>query len=206
MRWWAMISGVTGLTADLLLVAFYAVAQPWTDTPRETWLGTANDYVTIVQFAALIPVALALAAYPVWRIVGVAACAVVVVFQVLLVTGAMPFETQVGFVSVAAVAAMLWAGVVSRRLPQPAQRLGRILLVGVPLALVVFVAGALVTILADIDWAWVAGGAIAVIVWFIFPLWAVVLGLRPPPPAASGEAEGAIRFPSHWPPGCSDTP
>jgi hypothetical protein len=38
------------------------------------------------------------------------------------------------------------------------------LLVGVPLALVVFVAGTLVTILADIAWAWVAGGAVAMIV------------------------------------------
>jgi hypothetical protein len=192
MRWWALFSGVTGLIADVLLVAFYVVAQPWTDAPRETWLGTANDYVIIVQFAALIPVALALAAHPVWRIVGVMACAAVVVFQVLLVTEAMPFETQVGFVSVASFAAMLWAGAVSRRLPRPARRLGRILLIGVPLALVVFVAGALVTILANVDWAWVAGGAVAAIVWFIFPLWAVVLGLRPPSPATVATAGLAV--------------
>jgi hypothetical protein len=188
MRWWALVSGVTGLVADVLLVAFYAVAQPWTDTPRETWLGAANDYLVIVQFAALLPVALALTAYRPWRVVGIVACSAVVVFQVLLVTGAMPFETQVGFVSAAAIAAMLWAGAVSRGQPEPVRRLGRILLVGVPLALIVFVAGALVTIVADIDWAWVAGGAVAVIVWFVFPLWAVVLGLSLPgraPVAAS---------------------
>jgi hypothetical protein len=192
MRWWALFSGVTGLIADVLLVAFYVVAQPWTDTPRETSLGTVNDYLVIVQFAALIPVVLALAALPVWRIVGVVACAAVVVFQVLLVTQTMPFETQVGFVSAASVAAMLWAGAVSGRLPEPARRLGRTLLVGVPLALVVFVAGTLVTIVADIDWAWVAGGAVAVIVWFVFPLWAVVLGLRPPPPATAATAGLAV--------------
>jgi hypothetical protein len=192
MRWWALFSGVTGLIADVLLVAFYVVAQPWTDTPRETSLGTVNDYLMIVQFAALVPVALALATHPVWRIVGLVACGSVVVLQVLLVEGAMPFETQVGFVSAASVAAMLWAGAVSWRLPQPVRRLGRILLVGIPLALIVFVAGTLVTIVADIAWAWVAGGAVAVIVWFVFPLWAVVLGLRPPPPATAATAGLAV--------------
>jgi hypothetical protein len=192
MRWWALFSGVTGLIADVLLVAFYVVAQPWTDTPRETSLGTVNDYLMIVQFATLVPVVMILAAHPIWRIIGVVACSSVVVLQVLLVKGMMPFDTEVGYVSAASVAAMLWAGVVSRRLPQPARRLGRILLIGIPLAMVVFAAGTLLTMVADIAWAWVAGGAVAVIIWFVFPLWAVVLGLRPPPPATAATAGLAV--------------
>jgi hypothetical protein len=59
----------------------------------------------------------------------------------------MRLETEVGFVSAASVAAMLWAG---------------------------------------------AGGAVAMIVWFVFPLWTIVLGLRPPPPATAATAGLAV--------------
>lgn len=199
MRWWALASGVFGLVADLLLVAFYAVAQPWTDAPHESWLGTANDCVMIVQFAALVPVVLGLARLlpagrrtRVWTAVGTIACVAVAVLQALLVTGVLAFEVQVGLVMPAIVAAMLWAGMVSDRsvLSPAVRRLGRVLLAGVPVAAVAFLAGTIVSAAAGVDWAWAAGGVIGVIVWFLFPLWAVLLGLtttarRPQPVAVS---------------------
>lgn len=181
MRWWALTSGVTGLVADVLLVTFYVVAQPWTGAHRETWLGTANDYLVIVQFAALIPVALTITAHAAWCFIGAMACGAVTMLQILLVTGTLPFDRQVGFVAAASIGSMLWAGAVSRHQPPPVRRLGLALLIGVPLALLVFIAGTIVTIAGGISWAWVAGGGVAVIVWFVFPLWAIVLGLQPSP-------------------------
>ncbi|HTJ39524.1 MAG TPA: hypothetical protein VL738_40380 [Dactylosporangium sp.] len=189
MRWWALASGVIGLVADLLLVAFYAVAQPWTDTPHETWLGTANDYLVIAQFAALLPVAAGLGRLlpptrrvRVWTALGTAACAAVVVLQVLLVTGALSFDVQVGLVSAGSVISMLWAGAISNgpAFAPPVRRLGRILLAGVPVALLAFLAGTIVTVAGGIDWGWVAGGAVGAILWFLLPLWAVLLGLTSP--------------------------
>jgi hypothetical protein len=179
MRWWALISGATGLIAELMLLAFSAAAQPWTGVPRETWMAAAHDYLVIVQFAALIPVALTIAAHAFWSFVGVAVCGAVTMLQILFVTGTLTFENQVGFVAAASIASMLWAGSVSRDLAPPVRRLGLTLLIGVPLALVAFIAGTAVTIVGGISWAWVAGGAVAVLVWLVFPLWALVLGFQP---------------------------
>jgi len=199
MRWWALASGVSGLVADLLLLAFYAVAQPWTDAPPESWLGTANDYVMIVQFAALVPVVFGLARLlpagrrtRVWTAVGAIACVAVAGLQALLVTGVLAFDVQVGLVVPAIVAAMLWAGMVSDRsvLSPVVRRVGRILLAGVPVAALVFLAGTIVSATAGVGWAWAAGGVIGMIVWFLFPLWAVLLGLttaaQRPQPVAVG--------------------
>ncbi|MET7401766.1 hypothetical protein ABZS66_50625 [Dactylosporangium sp. NPDC005572] len=189
MRWWALASGVLGLAADLLLVAFYAVAQPWTDAPHETSLGAVNDYLVIFQFAALLPVVVGLGRrlpparrVRVWTAIGAGACVAVVVLQVLLVTGVLPFDVQVGLVSAGSVASMLWAGAISDSPanPAPVRRLGRILLAGVPVAMLAFLAGTVVTVAAGVDWAWVAGGAVGTILWFLFPLWAVLLGVTSP--------------------------
>ncbi len=147
MRRWALASGVIGLVADLFLVAFYTVAQPWTDTPHETWLGAANDYLMILQFVALLPV-----------------------------------EVQVGLVSAGIVASILWAGAISDSpaFSPPVRRLGRIMLAGVPVALLAFLAGTIVTVAAGVEWAWVTGRAAGMIVWFLFALWAVLIGLTSP--------------------------
>ncbi|NUR51815.1 MAG: hypothetical protein HOV71_27130 [Hamadaea sp.] len=183
MRWFAIISGVIGLLADVLLVLFYVVAQPWTDTPRDTWLGFANDCLVIVQYAALLPVVFLLSTRRVWTIVGAVAAATVVVFQLLLVTGAMPFDTQVGFVSAASIASMLWAGFAGLPLGGVVRTLSRILLIGLPVALAAFLAGTLVTMVSDVSWAWVAGGAVGAALWFVFPTWALVLGLTAAAPS-----------------------
>ena len=64
---WALTSGIAGLVANVLLVLFFLLAQPFgVDGPLAKagqdfmWLGSANDVVIIVQFLTFIPVALAL--------------------------------------------------------------------------------------------------------------------------------------------------
>ena len=64
---WALTSGITGLVANVLLVLFFLLAQPFgVNGPLAEagqdfmWLGSANDVVIIVQFLTFIPVALAL--------------------------------------------------------------------------------------------------------------------------------------------------
>jgi len=187
-RYFALASGVIGLVADVLLVLFYIVAQPWTDAPRDTWLGTANDYLIIFQYVALVPVVLLLSTRRVWTVVGLVACLAVIVFQVLLVTGAMSFGTEVGFVSVASIASMLWAGVAGLPLDGPVRTLSRVLLIGLPVALAAFGIGTLVTIVADVSWGWVAGGAVGALLWFVFPTWALVLGLTSAAPEMAAAA------------------
>ena len=52
---WALISGIAGLLANVLLAGFFSdVGNSF------SWLGTANDWVLVVQFLAMIPVALAM--------------------------------------------------------------------------------------------------------------------------------------------------
>jgi len=188
-RWWAVASGVTGLVADLFLVLFYVTAKPWTDTPAESWFGFANDVVMIAQYVALLPVVLGLGRLlaqhrraRVWTPIGLIAAVAVVVLQTLLVTGLMPFDVQVGFVSAASIVSMLWAGVISGvgargdLLPPAVTRLGRILLIGVPVAFAAFAAGAVVTAAADVAWAWVAGGVPGFVIWLLFPVWTLLVG------------------------------
>jgi hypothetical protein len=59
---WAVVSGVAGLVANVLLILFFVVSGPWTSAGDLDWLGTANDVTVVVQFAALVPVALGIRA------------------------------------------------------------------------------------------------------------------------------------------------
>src|SRR4051794_41957073 len=57
----ALVSGATGIAANVLLVLFFALAEPFSGSPNAAgWLGTANDWLMVPQFAALVPVAVAL--------------------------------------------------------------------------------------------------------------------------------------------------
>ena len=58
---WAVLAGLIGLVANLLLILFFVLAQPFDGgwSPYG-WLGTANDLAVAAQFLTLIPVALAL--------------------------------------------------------------------------------------------------------------------------------------------------
>lgn len=53
---WALVAGVTGCTANALLVALYAVALPGNDA--YDWTGPANDVVGAVSTLSAIPMAL----------------------------------------------------------------------------------------------------------------------------------------------------
>lgn len=100
----ALVSGVAGLVAGLLLIGFFTLANPYDATPGgPTWLGSANDVVGIIQFAAFAPVVWALRRrLPTTRwlraftVVAVAAAIAFAVLSVLLVADVLTFEQQVG--------------------------------------------------------------------------------------------------------------
>lgn len=125
-RWparWARISAAAGIPANVLLVAFYVLAQPWrTDLAPTGWdaLGTANDWLLVVQLAALVPVALAVGARlpgsrsaRVATVVGVLGLGAAVVASLLLVTGVVPFALQIGPQLAALLLVITWVTVVS---------------------------------------------------------------------------------------------
>jgi hypothetical protein len=48
------------MVGNVLLVAFFVLALPWWPAASGfDWVGPANDAMTVVQFAALVPVAVA---------------------------------------------------------------------------------------------------------------------------------------------------
>src|SRR5262249_20428936 len=138
MRMLAVVSGVVGLVADLLLVVFYALLYGAPDLAD--YFGTANDALIVVQYAALVPVVVALgrlmpgdARARWWTRIGLLASVAVIVLQVALLVGVLPFEVQVVPVSLSSIAAMCWAGGISAAggrtgmLRAPVVRLGRFL-------------------------------------------------------------------------------
>jgi hypothetical protein len=185
---WALASGAVGVAAGVLLLLFYVTERPWQDGGPSGWFGKANDYLTIVQFAALIPVVYGLGRRLAgdrrarrWTRAGLGACAGIVVLQVLLVTGALDFAVQGPLVSLCAVTILCWVGGVStagdrtRILPGWLTRFGRLVALGLPVALGAFLLGALVTWAAHVSWGWVAGGVPGFAVWFLLPVWTLLL-------------------------------
>ncbi|MEV1178481.1 hypothetical protein [Nonomuraea sp. NPDC049784] len=194
-RWWAAASGGTGLIANAFLVLFYLTAQPWTGNAGDGWFGAANDVLVLIQYLALVPVVLGLGRLMdgdtrarVWTGIGLVAAVAVIVLQALLITGAMPFERQVVAVSLSAVLTMCWAGAISaagtrtRTLPRTVTRLGRVVVIGLPIALGTFGIGALVTAVSGVSWAWAAGGIPGFVVWTLFPAWTLLLATAPSRP------------------------
>jgi hypothetical protein len=121
------VSAVAGAVAGLALGAFFALARPFGPDPNPDamWLGPVNDAASVVQFAALVPVARALrrwfaaspdAGRPVLVVtdVATAAMAVFVGLQVLLLAGVVPFAVQGPFVTMAALVCLGWTVYASR--------------------------------------------------------------------------------------------
>jgi hypothetical protein len=54
-------------------------------------------------------------------------------------------------------------------------RFGRLVALGLPVALGAFLLGALVTWAAHVSWGWVAGGVPGFAVWFLLPVWTLLL-------------------------------
>jgi hypothetical protein len=106
----ALLTGVAGVVGNVFLLLFFALARAFDIHTGYSWLGPANDAVTVAQFAAFVPVAVAL--------------------QVMLLAEVIAFETQVGFVMVAIALVVAWVLQVSLSahrtlaLPRPVTRLG----------------------------------------------------------------------------------
>jgi hypothetical protein len=180
---WAWISGIAGLLANLLLVFFFLLARPFSDVQNSFgWLGTVNDAVLVVQFLAMIPVALALRRWlPRTRSVRVAtamavsAMVAVAVLQILLIAGALDFDVQVFLVVAAFLFVYAWVFIVSSighrsgTLPRSVTRFGLLLGASFPLGLLIFTAG-LLGWGSPAQLAWLAAAA-----WLALPIWPLVL-------------------------------
>jgi hypothetical protein len=152
---WALTTGITGLLANMLLVLFFLLAQPFGEArQRFMWLGSANDWAIVVQFLALIPVALALRSWlPDTRAVRLSTAAAVVamagtaILQLLLIVGVLPFEVQAALIVVMFLLVYGWVLAASSTghrhgaLPRPVTRFGLLLGVTFPVGLLIAIAG-----------------------------------------------------------------
>ena len=151
MERWALVAGVTGCTANGLLLALYTVALP--GNHAYDWTGPANDVIGAVSALALIPMARAgcdLLGSPgrlplLTRAVGVSAVAMAAASG-LLVTGRIEFPVQGAIGTGFAATVLLWTGSAGRwaaesgalppRLARAARIIARVGLAGMPLAAV----------------------------------------------------------------------
>lgn len=174
---WARAAGVTGMAANALLAAFYAV-EVGRRPPLRISLGAANDLVGSLGTALMIPVALAISPGPWVRRLGLTAMTTLTLAGPALVTGLVPFRRQmpaalVGFAGLAG-----WVLLTSRgnrpTLPDPVTRLGVLSGSGVLAGGTVAAAGLLFPARSQAQRAaFLAGGlpgalgALAVPVWFL---------------------------------------
>lgn len=184
----ALVSGVTGLVANVLLVAFFVLAFGL-QQPEYSWLGTANDAVIMLQFVAFVPVALALPAWlPKVRSVRAATAAAVVgmvfviVLQLLLILRVLTFDVQVLLVVAAFLPIYGWVLTVSSvghrsgALPRPLTRFGLLLGASFLVGMLIFAAG------APFGWGSAAqlpfaviGGVLGGLSWLALPVWPLLL-------------------------------
>ena len=193
---WALTSGITGLVANVLLVLFFLLAQPFgvngplAEAGKDfMWLGSANDVVIIVQFLTFIPVALALRRWlPPTRSVrlvtaaAVVAMAAVAILQLLLVIGVLEFDVQVVLVAATFLVVYAWVIAVSSTghrhgtLPRSVTRFGLLLGTSYPVGLIIAAAGLLFPSGSATQLAFVVPGVvIAAIGWLGLPVWPLVL-------------------------------
>lgn len=187
---WAVLSGLAGLVANVLLILFFALARPWADELSPFgWLGPANDALVVVQFAALVPVALAVHARLGGRpgrgatAAGVAAMAGVVVLQLALIAGLLTFEVQVWAVLVCFAVTFGWVLAASRAgrgvLPRSAVRLGTTVGAGFLAGLALAGAGMLLPPGPGRYVLWGLAGVAGVVGWLGFPVWPLLLARVP---------------------------
>jgi hypothetical protein len=140
-RWAALISGTTGIAANVLLVLFFALAEPFSGSANgAAWLGAANDWLMVPQFLALLPVAAAIGrrlpatgSVRTLTAAGAAAMAVIALAQLALVLGTLAFDPQVRVVVAAQLVLYVWllgtnlVGHRTGRLPRAVTRAGVLL-------------------------------------------------------------------------------
>jgi hypothetical protein len=181
---WARVSGVAGLVANVVLILFFALARPWTTGGGAAWLGPVNDVALVVQFAALVPVALTVhARLHLGRTVtatAVAAMVVVVLLQLALLTGLLAFEVQVWAVTAGIAVTFGWVLVSSRAgraaLPRPVVRFGTTVGGGFLAGGAVVALGLLLPSGSVAQYAVCGlGGLVGLVGWLGFPVWPLVL-------------------------------
>jgi hypothetical protein len=154
----ALVSGATGIAANVFLVLFYALAAPFDGNGTGAgWLGSVSDWLEVPQFLALVPVVTALgrrlprtSSLRVVTVAGAAAMATTAGAQLLLVLGLVRFEVQIVLVVTALALGYLWllaislAGHRTATLPRPLTLAGLLigpsLMVGLVLAAAALVA------------------------------------------------------------------
>jgi len=187
----ALVSGIAGLIAGLLLIGFLGLANPSDATPGgPTWLGSANDVVGTIQFAAFAPVIWALRRrLPATRwvraltVVAMAAAIAFAVLSVLLVATVLTFEQQIGPVIVTIVVIYVWLLTVNLAAHRFRTLQRTVTLSGVMLGLgflvgMVMVAASLVlsnSVGQIIGWA---GYALAGLGWLSLPVYSLLLAAR----------------------------
>jgi hypothetical protein len=126
-RPWARAAGVTGIAANALLIAFYAVEAGRTRVLPVS-LGSANDVVGSVGTALMVPVVLAVSPGRWTRWLGLTATGVLTLAGPALVLGFVPFRVQMPIALGAFQGLAGWVLLSSRRrrgaLPDEVTRLG----------------------------------------------------------------------------------
>ncbi len=104
----ALSSGIVSVFGIVFLVIFFTIGGIF---------GTFNDIAVIIQYLLMMPIAITL-----WRLlrpyrptlslaamlIGMAGMIAVVLLQLLLVTGALPFSQQIGMVIIAFLVVLVW--------------------------------------------------------------------------------------------------
>ena len=113
--WCAYASGAVSILGIISLVGFFTmVIGP---------LGTLNDIAVAIQYTLMVPIAFALHQLlspqnprlgSVALVIGVVGMVAVILLQVMLVAGLIPFEVQIGPVVVAFLVVLWWFTVVGR--------------------------------------------------------------------------------------------
>lgn len=207
---WGLVAGVTGVAANGLLAAMFALAPE--GVGDFAWTGPANDVIGgIVSTSAMIPVALALEDVVDGRLVrlttppAVLAMGAIVGSSALLVSGVLPFEVQVWMAGPAVVLLFGWTAAVgheggrTRVLPRRVARWGKAIGLAGLVAPAVVGLGLLLPEGSLARYV-VAGAGLAVGLpaYVAFPIWLIALstrlrthldarGDRPAPPAAPTE-------------------
>ena len=189
---WGLVAGVTGVVANVLLIALYVLALGL-ELESYEWTGPANDVIGgMVSMTAMMPVAFALrdvvGAEPFLRRMthlAVGSMALIVALSTLLVTDVIPFSVQGAGAGVAILVIFAWVAVVGRaaerayalprRLARRAVIIGVSALVGALLIAVSFV------LPRESLPQYLVGGAgllIGLPAYLYFPVWLILLSNR----------------------------
>jgi hypothetical protein len=188
-RAFALVSGVVGLLAGLFLLGFF-ILEPSGVRLAGVSLGSINDVLGAVQFAAFVPVVWALgrrlpATRPVRvaTVVAVFAAVAFVVLSLLLVTDVLTFEQQIGPVVVAILIIFAWLLLVNlvahrtRALPRSVTRIGVLTGVALFTGLVLVAAGYVLPGALGQLGTWL-GYVLGGLAWLALPVYVLLLATR----------------------------